>query len=346
MIRRPPRSTLSSSSAASDVYKRQVSTQSTGDTPDPMVQLICSVAEAIPTTGFSSWLTIWLAYAGFGYVMLTGSSLAAFIYLYCYPTYNKWKYKSNPKYPTATYVMGEVLLGGILGPLVVAFAPSIHLYLIADGHYKHHCDTPQSWSYKLLSAFLVVLITDFYEWGWHFLGHYIGALWSVHKHHHKYFNPTPFGTIADYPADNFMRSLYFMIVNGVAYGTMGIHLDLDMIYIVTAFLTVGWGMYLHCGHEISWIPYDNRYFNTSFQHYAHHAVSSKNTPYHTGFFVKLWDNMAGSVYTGDKVLPAIEQQKRGIRTRAEWDKVKSTIPNYSVLLSPSFWIKHLHEAPL
>eukprot|EP00658_Telonema_sp_P-2_P078000 TRINITY_DN7207_c0_g1_i1.p2 TRINITY_DN7207_c0_g1~~TRINITY_DN7207_c0_g1_i1.p2 ORF type:complete len:168 (+),score=36.82 TRINITY_DN7207_c0_g1_i1:122-625(+) len=33
MIRRPPRSTLSSSSAASDVYKRQVSTQSTGEVP-------------------------------------------------------------------------------------------------------------------------------------------------------------------------------------------------------------------------------------------------------------------------------------------------------------------------
>eukprot|EP00656_Telonema_subtile_P020443 TRINITY_DN21563_c0_g1_i1.p1 TRINITY_DN21563_c0_g1~~TRINITY_DN21563_c0_g1_i1.p1 ORF type:complete len:135 (+),score=7.84 TRINITY_DN21563_c0_g1_i1:43-447(+) len=31
MKRRPPRSTLSSSSAASDVYKRQVSTQSTGE---------------------------------------------------------------------------------------------------------------------------------------------------------------------------------------------------------------------------------------------------------------------------------------------------------------------------
>eukprot|EP00658_Telonema_sp_P-2_P046062 TRINITY_DN3414_c0_g1_i5.p1 TRINITY_DN3414_c0_g1~~TRINITY_DN3414_c0_g1_i5.p1 ORF type:complete len:204 (-),score=73.19 TRINITY_DN3414_c0_g1_i5:632-1243(-) len=35
MIRRPPRSTLSSSSAASDVYKRQVSTQSTGTTVIP-----------------------------------------------------------------------------------------------------------------------------------------------------------------------------------------------------------------------------------------------------------------------------------------------------------------------
>eukprot|EP00656_Telonema_subtile_P043003 TRINITY_DN491_c0_g1_i1.p1 TRINITY_DN491_c0_g1~~TRINITY_DN491_c0_g1_i1.p1 ORF type:complete len:459 (-),score=139.43 TRINITY_DN491_c0_g1_i1:229-1605(-) len=36
MIRRPPRSTLSSSSAASDVYKRQVSTQSTGPAPRAM----------------------------------------------------------------------------------------------------------------------------------------------------------------------------------------------------------------------------------------------------------------------------------------------------------------------
>eukprot|EP00658_Telonema_sp_P-2_P021735 TRINITY_DN1866_c0_g1_i1.p1 TRINITY_DN1866_c0_g1~~TRINITY_DN1866_c0_g1_i1.p1 ORF type:complete len:200 (+),score=56.12 TRINITY_DN1866_c0_g1_i1:141-740(+) len=42
MIRRPPRSTLSSSSAASDVYKRQeygVSTQSTGEQPTTMSDL-------------------------------------------------------------------------------------------------------------------------------------------------------------------------------------------------------------------------------------------------------------------------------------------------------------------
>eukprot|EP00658_Telonema_sp_P-2_P000356 TRINITY_DN10129_c0_g1_i2.p1 TRINITY_DN10129_c0_g1~~TRINITY_DN10129_c0_g1_i2.p1 ORF type:complete len:182 (-),score=36.05 TRINITY_DN10129_c0_g1_i2:827-1372(-) len=43
MIRRPPRSTLSSSSAASDVYKRQVSTQSTGGSQDKM-RLRCKVA--------------------------------------------------------------------------------------------------------------------------------------------------------------------------------------------------------------------------------------------------------------------------------------------------------------
>eukprot|EP00656_Telonema_subtile_P048059 TRINITY_DN5635_c0_g1_i4.p1 TRINITY_DN5635_c0_g1~~TRINITY_DN5635_c0_g1_i4.p1 ORF type:complete len:256 (+),score=70.79 TRINITY_DN5635_c0_g1_i4:121-888(+) len=44
MIRRPPRSTLSSSSAASDVYKRQVSTQSTGDEASSMVKIIVQPA--------------------------------------------------------------------------------------------------------------------------------------------------------------------------------------------------------------------------------------------------------------------------------------------------------------
>eukprot|EP00658_Telonema_sp_P-2_P005284 TRINITY_DN11980_c0_g1_i4.p1 TRINITY_DN11980_c0_g1~~TRINITY_DN11980_c0_g1_i4.p1 ORF type:complete len:463 (-),score=180.34 TRINITY_DN11980_c0_g1_i4:425-1813(-) len=40
MIRRPPRSTLSSSSAASDVYKRQVSTQSTGNLSQTAMVLV------------------------------------------------------------------------------------------------------------------------------------------------------------------------------------------------------------------------------------------------------------------------------------------------------------------
>eukprot|EP00656_Telonema_subtile_P020273 TRINITY_DN2141_c0_g1_i1.p1 TRINITY_DN2141_c0_g1~~TRINITY_DN2141_c0_g1_i1.p1 ORF type:complete len:344 (-),score=64.27 TRINITY_DN2141_c0_g1_i1:301-1332(-) len=47
MIRRPPRSTLSSSSAASDVYKRQVSTQSTGNS-QTHAMLASSLARHLP----------------------------------------------------------------------------------------------------------------------------------------------------------------------------------------------------------------------------------------------------------------------------------------------------------
>eukprot|EP00658_Telonema_sp_P-2_P055564 TRINITY_DN44168_c0_g1_i2.p1 TRINITY_DN44168_c0_g1~~TRINITY_DN44168_c0_g1_i2.p1 ORF type:complete len:641 (-),score=169.95 TRINITY_DN44168_c0_g1_i2:177-2099(-) len=47
MIRRPPRSTLSSSSAASDVYKRQVSTQSTGKLRKSMAEAEGQVQEKL-----------------------------------------------------------------------------------------------------------------------------------------------------------------------------------------------------------------------------------------------------------------------------------------------------------
>eukprot|EP00656_Telonema_subtile_P000925 TRINITY_DN10441_c0_g2_i2.p1 TRINITY_DN10441_c0_g2~~TRINITY_DN10441_c0_g2_i2.p1 ORF type:complete len:307 (+),score=56.16 TRINITY_DN10441_c0_g2_i2:64-984(+) len=67
MIRRPPRSTLSSSSAASDVYKRQVSTQSTGSLGDSnmthtlrlamLTQLLIGLTIVLPTDGHGIFLT-------------------------------------------------------------------------------------------------------------------------------------------------------------------------------------------------------------------------------------------------------------------------------------------------
>eukprot|EP00656_Telonema_subtile_P029263 TRINITY_DN32422_c0_g1_i1.p1 TRINITY_DN32422_c0_g1~~TRINITY_DN32422_c0_g1_i1.p1 ORF type:complete len:385 (+),score=124.94 TRINITY_DN32422_c0_g1_i1:106-1260(+) len=53
MIRRPPRSTLSSSSAASDVYKRQVSTQSTGD-----LHSTAMATRAMGTRGMASMVNV------------------------------------------------------------------------------------------------------------------------------------------------------------------------------------------------------------------------------------------------------------------------------------------------
>eukprot|EP00408_Alexandrium_pacificum_P011067 CAMPEP_0171234010 /NCGR_PEP_ID=MMETSP0790-20130122/41213_1 /TAXON_ID=2925 /ORGANISM="Alexandrium catenella, Strain OF101" /LENGTH=75 /DNA_ID=CAMNT_0011700283 /DNA_START=1 /DNA_END=225 /DNA_ORIENTATION=+ len=75
-----------------------------------------------------------------------------------------------------------------------------------------------------------------------------------------------------------MRSLYPVVVYGVSYGLFGMALDLDMLYFATGFVTMVWGMYLHCGHELASLPYDHPIFNTSFQHYVHHAVSVKNKP--------------------------------------------------------------------
>eukprot|EP00658_Telonema_sp_P-2_P027333 TRINITY_DN2112_c0_g1_i3.p2 TRINITY_DN2112_c0_g1~~TRINITY_DN2112_c0_g1_i3.p2 ORF type:complete len:179 (+),score=29.23 TRINITY_DN2112_c0_g1_i3:115-651(+) len=73
MIRRPPRSTLSSSSAASDVYKRQVSTQSTGAFVEMALWLCLCAAMAVASAALleDSWAEddIWAEAVGsVGYV--------------------------------------------------------------------------------------------------------------------------------------------------------------------------------------------------------------------------------------------------------------------------------------
>ena len=51
-------------------------------------------------------------------------------------------------------------------------------------------------------CFLVIWIgSDFIEWFYHHLGHRYSALWEVHRHHHKFFNPSPFAVIADEVSD-------------------------------------------------------------------------------------------------------------------------------------------------
>lgn len=311
-----------------------------------MVQLICTAAELVPQNGIWGFLQVWAAMSAFVYVVLTGLSTLCFIYYYVYPTYEKWCSKSNPKYPSPTYVMGEVFLGGIVGPWTVTLFPSLHLYLIANGTFANHCDTPLTLQYRLISAVLALLTTDFYEWGWHYLGHWIETLWSVHKHHHRYYNPTPFGTIADYPMDNMMRSLYPIVDYVVGKMIFGMPLDIDVVYVMAGMLNMGYGMYLHCGHELECLPHDHPILNTSFQHFAHHAISVKNKPYHTGFFIKLWDNVAGSIYKGEQVRPAVEDCKLGNRSKERWEtEVKPKLPDYSVLVKPCYWMAHWKHAP-
>jgi sterol desaturase/sphingolipid hydroxylase (fatty acid hydroxylase superfamily) len=58
------------------------------------------------------------------------------------------------------------------------------------------------------------------------------------------------------------------------------------------------------------LPADHPIMNTSFQHYAHHAISIKNKPYHTGFFFKIWDQMFGTMYQGDQVISVTKKEKK------------------------------------
>jgi len=109
----------------------------------------------------------------------------------------------------------------------------------------------------------------------------------------------------------------------------------DMMFLQYIIFFYGYGTYLHLGYEWQCIPADHPWINTSFQHYLHHAISIKNKPYHTGFFFKCWDQLFGTMHPDGVVKSAMVAQTRGERSREIWEKTAK--PDYSVLLSPSFW---------
>jgi len=62
-----------------------------------------------------------------------------------------------------------------------------------------------------------------------------------------------------------------------------------------------------------------------------------NTPYHCGFFLKLWDSVFGTLYPESKECFCAEcARKKGERTLDEYSKVQ--VPDYSILIQPSFWM--------
>ena len=96
-----------------------------------------------------------------------------------------------------------------------------------------------------------------------------------------FYNPSPFAVIADEYIDQFVRSTPLLVIPLV------MPTNMDLLYGIYAAFFYGYGIYLHWGFESDLLPADHPIMNTSFQHYAHHAISIKNKPYHTGFFFKV-----------------------------------------------------------
>ena len=64
----------------------------------------------------------------------------------------------------------------------------------------------------LFNAAVIVAGSDFYEFFYHRLGHVNFTFWQQHKHHHVFYNPSPFSVIADEWVDQ-VRDLPYEIIN-------------------------------------------------------------------------------------------------------------------------------------
>ena len=279
----------------------------------------------------------WLALSALGVLAVLLFSGSVFAAYYVRPTFGQWRRKLNPDYPPALKVREEVLQT-LKSIAVATLCPAASLYLAQRGGSKAYCGDPQGKGalHHALQLAAIWVASDFYEWAYHFVGHRFRWAWDNHKAHHRYYNPSPFAVIADDFIDQFVRSLPMVLF------PLFFEVNIDLLFVTFAALFYGYGTVLHWGHESELDVLGvhgaiGSRLNGSYEHYTHHATASLGSPLYCGFFLKIWDSLAGSVpRKGEPCKCSRCECARGQRTEEQWKKLAR--PDYSVLLTPGFWL--------
>jgi len=219
------------------------------------------------------------------------------------------------------------------GMISATFCPALALHLAQRGLSKAYCGLPHTeygWTYDIIMFFVVWLATDYWKFAYHRMGHLYDFFWNIHKGHHQFYNPSPFAVIADEYVDQFVRAFPLLLF------PLLFPVNMDILFFQFGFFFYAYGSYLHWGYELEYPDAHHPILNTAFQHYCHHAVSIKNKPYHTGFFLKIWDQLCGSMYDGECFCSKCAREK-GLRTRERYDAIEK--PDYSPLFKVSFWVQ-------
>lgn len=287
--------------------------------------MLCEITE---NSSFLGTLAVLFVLGLASQVLFSGT---VFYLYYVNPTFEQWQRKSNPRFPKVEMVRDEIvqMLKGLFAAVV---CPTTSLYLSGRGYGQGFCGTSEyGIGYHVFLFFFIWISCDFYEFLYHYLGHTFDAMWQHHRHHHKFWNPSPFAVIADEYTDQFVRSLPLLVFPLV------LPTNIDLIFFEFTLFFYGYGTYLHWGFELDWLSAHNPVINTAYQHYLHHNKSINKYPLHTGFMFKIWDQMFGSLYTGECGCVKCERE-RGKRTKEQWDKLEK--PDYSPLIQPRYWVKY------
>ena len=160
---------------------------------------------------FDSFWMNWALLTALAFIIIMLQSGGLFYIFYANPTYDQWRRKTNPKFPSPEMVRAEVLQM-CKGMATASLAPSMALYLQNKGKSQGYCgDGGYSLGYNFMGFMLVWILSDFWEFYYHRLGHTTLIGWKQHKYHHLFYNPSPFAVIADEYIDQFFRSLPMLL---------------------------------------------------------------------------------------------------------------------------------------
>lgn len=216
------------------------------------------------------FFALWAAMTFLGLLTMILFSGAVFYPYYMKPTFERWQLKTNENFPSPALVKKEII-HMCKGLFVATLCPAFTLMASKWGLSKGYCG--ESSDPSALNLFVQTIIifsfTDLYEYVYHWIGHRFALFWSIHRHHHMFYNPSPFAVIADEWADQFVRTLPMVFLPAV------MPINMDLLFAVFTTLFYGYGVYLHWGYESTVLSAHNPIFNTAYHHYIHHAISAK-----------------------------------------------------------------------
>ena len=302
---------------------------------------------AVTTTGFlgksTSLTEVMVEYLAVFAILipLTVTAMASitiyqFRRFYLHATFDTWKLKFNKKYPTVADVTNEIVaLSKCTLATIALLALSVQLALYG---YSSLFDLGKAtWKQNIVNFAISFWVVDFYSYFYHFIGHKIPEAWAIHRFHHKFYNPTPFGVIADDCLDQVVRAMPLLF--------LPLTLDTLNWVVLSAVFTCDmyYGILLHSGHENVPARKIANFFeratggtdliNTPLNHFLHHAISGGSTPKYCGFYITLWDKLFGSE---DK--ESLEKFMKGLETRTEAEFKTIELPQYGQLGNISHWV--------
>ena len=106
---------------------------------------------------FSTWALLTLA----GLLSQLVFSGGAFVYYYVNPTYEQWRWKSNPEFPKPEKIREEIVQM-IKGLCSATLCPAGSLYLARHGMSQGYCGLgDHSWGYLALTFLITWISSDF-----------------------------------------------------------------------------------------------------------------------------------------------------------------------------------------
>lgn len=198
-------------------------------------------------------------------------------------------WRSQRRWPTARQVRGEIF-DGTLSMSMVMVVVAGSFWLGIKGHSGLYSDPGEhGLLYVPVSVGLVFLTMEVFEWTFHWACHRHPWLWKIHKHHHRYSNPTTFGVMADAPVDMLIKASPILWIPFL--------FPIWDVALVATFATLNfvYGIYLHAGFDLPFLvsPH-SRFLVGSWHHNEHHAGAVEAN---YGFFTGFMDILFGTRFT-------------------------------------------------